>query len=239
MTFEQEGLYIRLCALIYSRGGPLPSDRAQLSRLCHADPRNLTRVLSALISRGSCREVGETLTILRCEVELKSARLRAEVGRKNVANRWKLNGSDHTNGLASGNANHQPSTTNHQLEEKKNAREARSPSLKADFADWWQAYPHKIGKGAAEAKFILARKAGITLADLIEGVRRYVGSKPPDHPWCNPATWLYQRRWEDQPAFSLDGGGVDVSRPHGPAPSVAEAYGRGIDDPLERREERR
>jgi hypothetical protein len=31
--------------------------------------------------------------------------------------------------------------------------------------------------------------------------RRYIG-KTDDRPWCNPATWLNQERWADQPAQS-------------------------------------
>jgi hypothetical protein len=39
---------------------------------------------------------------------------------------------------------------------------------------------------------------------LLAGVRRYIATKPEDHPWCNPATWLNQGRWEDEPAGSAE-----------------------------------
>jgi uncharacterized protein YdaU (DUF1376 family) len=110
LSLEQEGLYIRLCALMYSIGGPLPADRGHLSQLCHCDPRKLSRVLDSLIALGKVTNFAETLTILRCEVELMSARSRADISRKNVANRWKNKENDHTNAIASGNANHQPLT---------------------------------------------------------------------------------------------------------------------------------
>jgi hypothetical protein len=35
---------------------------------------------------------------------------------------------------------------------------------------------------------------------IVEGLHRYISAKPPDRSWLNPATFLNQRRWEDQPA---------------------------------------
>lgn len=65
-----------------------------------------------------------------------------------------------------------------------------------EFANWWNAYPAKVGKGAAEKAYTKAR----TLADadvLLAGVQRYA-VKRDDRPWCNPATWLNQQRWLDE-----------------------------------------
>jgi hypothetical protein len=39
----------------------------------------------------------------------------------------------------------------------------------------------------------------VTIEALMDGLARYV-AKTDDRPWCNPATWLHQARWEDQPA---------------------------------------
>lgn len=75
---------------------------------------------------------------------------------------------------------------------KKRARED-------SFDIFWKTYPHKVGKGDARNAFVKA----ITRSDLLtmlDGVRRYIASKPPDRAWCNPATWLNQDRWEDEPA---------------------------------------
>lgn len=67
-----------------------------------------------------------------------------------------------------------------------------------EFDDWYSAYPHKVGKGAARTAFAKARKiAG--LPTLKAGLAAYVRTKPPDRAWCNPATWLNQERWTDQP----------------------------------------
>lgn len=76
-----------------------------------------------------------------------------------------------------------------------------SPPSLFFFDQFWEACPHKVGKGAAERAFDRVRKSGrVTFAELMAGLERYKASKPVDRPWCNPATWLNERRWEDRPA---------------------------------------
>ena len=75
------------------------------------------------------------------------------------------------------------------------AREAASPD---GFAEFWLAYPKKVGKGAAEASWKKTRPPTAAVMDAIanqrnsEQWRRDGGQYIP-----NPATWLNQRRWED------------------------------------------
>lgn len=64
---------------------------------------------------------------------------------------------------------------------------------------FWEAYPHKVGKSDALAKLEKVRRSGIAFDSIVVGLAAYLKSKPPDRPWCNPATWLHQGRWEDQP----------------------------------------
>ena len=73
------------------------------------------------------------------------------------------------------------------------------------FEDFWEAYPHKVGKASARAAFEKARRK-VSLDDLLDGVRRYVASKPSDRPWCNPSTFINQERWLDRPAATLASG---------------------------------
>lgn len=70
-------------------------------------------------------------------------------------------------------------------------------NLAVFFARFWSVWPHKVGKPAAERAF---RRVAGEVEDILAGVERYVATKPPDRPWLNPATFLNQRRWEDQPA---------------------------------------
>lgn len=79
---------------------------------------------------------------------------------------------------------------------KENARDARSPV--SGFLDFWALFPNKVGKRDAEKAFATAIRRA-PLEAIMAGLRRYV-AKTDDRPWCNPATFLNQNRWEDQPA---------------------------------------
>lgn len=92
-----------------------------------------------------------------------------------------------------------------------------------DFDVWYASYPHKVGKGAAQRAFARAI-AKTPLADLIDGLARYVFDKPPDRSWCNPATWLNEQRWLDQPADPLSPTGPNERSRQ---PTNNRAAGRG------------
>jgi hypothetical protein len=68
------------------------------------------------------------------------------------------------------------------------------------FDEFWKAYPKKIGKGAAEKAFVRAKING-RLNEILDAITKQKGSPG----WTknngefipNPATWINQRRWED------------------------------------------
>jgi hypothetical protein len=68
-----------------------------------------------------------------------------------------------------------------------------------EFQCFWDKYPHRVGKGAARRAF---EKVNVSLDSLLRALDEYIRTKPKDRPWCNPATWLNQERWEDRPAES-------------------------------------
>lgn len=239
------GIYWRLCTLIYSRGRAVSRD--ELRRITTSHGRTINFAVTRLIGLGKVVEIGGRLLVERCARELENASKRSRNAVEMASKRWRNDIetkaiSAKTNGLGDHAAllttnNQQPTT------KERDAREARSVSLKTEFAEWWVAYPHKVGKGAAERSFATARKQA-ELSVLMAGVRGYIQAKPEDRPWCNPATWLNQRRWEDQPAPSLlapQGGIDDIIRvPTQPAPTVEQVYGRrSLDDPLSGHQDRR
>ena len=70
------------------------------------------------------------------------------------------------------------------------------------FDAFWNAYPKKVGKGAAEKAFKKIKPSGDLLQKMLDAVeqqrqsdqwRRDNGQYIP-----NPATWLNQTRWEDE-----------------------------------------
>lgn len=84
--------------------------------------------------------------------------------------------------------------------EKKDTREVALSFDPNEFAYFWEAWPNKVGKPAAVKALAAARKRGAPFAAIMDGVGNYIRDKPPDRPWLNPATFLNQNRWEDQPA---------------------------------------
>lgn len=69
---------------------------------------------------------------------------------------------------------------------------------RGEFDQFWTVFPNKVGKADAVKAFGKARQR-VDFETLMAGLRRYVG-KTDDRPWCNPATWLNQERWDDEPA---------------------------------------
>ena len=78
-------------------------------------------------------------------------------------------------------------------------------ALAGEFAEFYAAYPHKVGKRAAATAFERARRR-VPMAEIMAGLTRYA-AKTDDRPWCNPATWLNQDRCHDQPGPAQEGSG--------------------------------
>lgn len=102
-----------------------------------------------------------------------------------------------------------PPTSNQGQNQKPNQSESNalaSGSWLVDFEKWYSRYPHKVGRGAAETAFrrVWESDNAPSLESLIRGLENYIATKPKDRAWCNPATWLNQRRWEDVPAGSRE-----------------------------------
>ncbi|MGM4987404.1 hypothetical protein [Tardiphaga sp. 841_E9_N1_2] len=89
---------------------------------------------------------------------------------------------------------------NTEAESKKEPR-ARALDWPEDFREqFWALYPNKVGKPKALSKLEGAMTRGVRWLDLMDGLRRYIQTKPPDRAWLNPETFLNQERWTDQPA---------------------------------------
>lgn len=78
--------------------------------------------------------------------------------------------------------------------------ESLSKKEDPEFVVFWEDWPNKVGKPAAVKALAAARKRGAPFGEIMDGVRSYIRDKPPDRPWLNPATFLNQDRWADQPA---------------------------------------
>lgn len=89
------------------------------------------------------------------------------------------------------------------LEQYKNNNTSNNNTTRActrGFDRFWAAYPRKVGKGAAERSFERIRPDSA----LLDGMLRAIETQRQSDTWQrgyipNPATWLNQRRWEDEP----------------------------------------
>jgi hypothetical protein len=94
------------------------------------------------------------------------------------------------------------------IDKRERQKETREVALSVDpneFHNFWEEWPNKVGKPAAVKALASARKRGAAFDAIMAGVQNYIRDKPPDRPWLNPATFLNQNRWEDQPAKVQDG----------------------------------
>lgn len=72
-------------------------------------------------------------------------------------------------------------------------------NISSDFEGFWQPYPKKVGKKAAEKKFTsIAQSPSFDLEAIMKGLERYLKCKQVLEGFiCNPATWLNEERWND------------------------------------------
>jgi hypothetical protein len=80
----------------------------------------------------------------------------------------------------------------------------RAKALETEFETWYFTYPKKVGRPAALTKYKAARKK--TTADvLLSGARVMAAAYQGDKTYCpNPATWLHQERWNDEPTAPVE-----------------------------------
>jgi hypothetical protein len=98
--------------------------------------------------------------------------------------------------------NNQP-TTNHKQEckELKNDKEDKNTIIKG-FESFWKAYPKKVGKGKCEEWWVKHKPDALLLAKMLSAVEKQrlweQWTKKDGQFIPMPATWLNQKRWEDE-----------------------------------------
>lgn len=77
-----------------------------------------------------------------------------------------------------------------------------------DYRDlFWNEWPEKRAKKPAIAALERAHAADkADFNDILEGIRRYIRTKPPDRDWMLPTTFLNQERWNDEPSANAGNG---------------------------------
>lgn len=82
------------------------------------------------------------------------------------------------------------------------------PIKKMGFAEFYMAYPRKVGKEAARRAFDKAARS-TDPALIVDGARRYASDPnlPEKRFIPHPASWLNAGRWDDEPEVPREGGG--------------------------------
>lgn len=228
LSTTEHGAYLLLIAHYWSHGS-LPSDEAVIARITRMTARQWAQsrdVLRSLFGDNWCHK--------RIDKELAQAIEKSKVNSANAKRR-------HSDGIAKAvrsDTQLQPQPEL-QREDKKEvalcapvgvARETNPAGWPIDaFDQFYRKFPHKVGKQAALKAFAKAKRSAKAppFSKIITALDQYIASKPPDRSWCNPATWLNEGRWDDEPAAN---GGVSGYR--GPralqddSKSISAAAGR-------------
>lgn len=203
LTAAQHGAYL-LLIMEYWTAGNLPQDDGALARIACMTPNEWKKERAVIASF-----FGEQWTHKRINKELAKAAEISSKRRYAAEQRYcktdaiaeqEHNNSIHTRDVFVSSL---PSSV-----DSLSLEATQEEKACGKFAEFWKIYPHKVGKKDAEKSFAKALKT-VDFTRLIAAVRVY-GAKTDDRPWCNPATWLNQGRWDDQPAEPTRGGALGV-----------------------------
>jgi uncharacterized protein YdaU (DUF1376 family) len=213
LRVSEHGAYL-LLIMHYWQHGSLPNDDERLASIASATPQEWSSIKPVI--RGFFDHKWRHKRIDRERIKSdESAKRRAESGRKGGL-------AKASNATAAGIAN-EPSnaTACAHVSQSQLVRESLHldldpteitkihPSIQSCpsqtwtslFDEFWQAWPNKVGKPAARKVFErLAKCPEFDYEAIIAGIERYERQKPTDRPWLNPATFLNQERWNDEPA---------------------------------------
>ncbi|MFI4985816.1 MAG: YdaU family protein [Alphaproteobacteria bacterium] len=77
LSLEEEGAYLRVCMLIYSKGVPIPDNERWLAGMCRVSMRRWRLLRQALVDKGKIAILDGRIHQSRCEFELEKAMIRA------------------------------------------------------------------------------------------------------------------------------------------------------------------
>ena len=164
----------------------------RIAQYANVDKSNVSRAIKSLIQIGELERVGYTKSFSG------STKYRVKVVRRRTSAESQPSAEAHWGGSAEA---HQGvvrrRTTN------RNRTKYYEPSIDiGHFDEFWTQYPKKVAKAPARKSYEKALTK-VTHEDIMEGLAKY---NPDPQYICNPATWLNQERWNDEPANSQPNG---------------------------------
>jgi hypothetical protein len=208
LSLEERGAYNTILDLIYSKFGEIDDDSAFICRWLCCDVRVWKRLRNSLIEKKKIYIIDGKIRNSKADLVITSSGLRAKLRPTSAASTRlsaeqvppKLPPKSHLDLFENKHLAEKNDKKTQDRYKSKDIRDKKEPPIspKGDFESWYSIYPHKVGKAAAKKSYESAIKKS-SEEDLIQGVKNYIRSKPPDRPYCNPSTWLNQERWLDQP----------------------------------------
>lgn len=202
LSNEEDLTYRRLLDFYYDNEGPIPDETQMVSRRLRLDNQMVINILNEFFLLGENGWENNRANMEIAKYQSKKAQ-NQEVGklggRPKKTQMVSKRNPDVTQRKPKHNPNQQPITNNQQPI-------LNNPfplSMEASFETFWKAYPNKTGKGAARKSFYHLKPSVELVGVMLFGIER---SKKSDQ-WRkdngqyipNPATWLNQSRWEDEP----------------------------------------
>lgn len=206
---KEVGAYMLLLMSMWSHDGTLPADQKKLQRVARCG-RDWPKIWDAISHYFD--EADGVITNSRLSKELQKVATKREVNAQHGALGGKAKAlKSNDAGLANATVSLERKASipepypDTEREEGKPSSCVRvsQPDLSQDFADFWEAYPHRNGqkknrKGAFIA-FLKAIKAGVDVAKIAAGVTAMQRAPDVLRGYArDPTTWLHAEGWNDE-----------------------------------------
>lgn len=215
-SIAARGLWIEMIAIMHD-ANPCGSllingqhiEKKRLASLCGVPEKECSELLIELESVGVfSRDDDGTIYSRRIRRDV----AKSEEGKRQIAKRWGSSSDDTSptdppNRGPNRSVDRSPTQTaitpeaRSQKPEQETRENALSSGWPPDYRErFWERFPNKVGKPVALKKLGGIARSSVRWDDLMAGLERYIRTKPAERPWLNPATFLNQERWADQPA---------------------------------------
>lgn len=190
LSNEQLAVYLKMLWRYYADEKPFTDAAEDIAFAVRSDEKTVQ-----LILRHFFVQEDDGWHQKRCDAEIDAYRKKGEKRRDAANARWaNANALQVQSNSKKNHANHKPLTKNQDI----------SPQQPDGFAEFYEAYPKKVGKPAALKAFKSAKVTSIEplLADISARLSTGQWALTNAQYIPNPATYLNQRRWEDGVAQS-------------------------------------
>ena len=200
LSLEEDGAYLRLLMAMWASNGILVNDAKLLARICKvsvAKWRKIAPVILPFFDVENDNLTSAKMQEIAQKYEEKVAKNK-EAGKRGGEAKSLTNKetplANATNSLK------QPKPKLDNID--KSILEKEKKDLDFGFQDFYSKYPNKVSKPVSKAAYEKQRK-NYSHEQIMDGLERYIQSKPPDRAWCNPSTFLNQERFNDEPSNTI------------------------------------